>query len=42
MSWSSPGCDVVMAQATEALDLTEVQRVLEAWQRVAWLTTTKT
>jgi hypothetical protein len=28
----------VMAAATESLDLTEVHRTLDAWRRVAWLT----
>lgn len=30
---------VVMARATETLDLTEVLAVLESWRRAAWLTT---
>ncbi|WP_445187664.1 DUF6247 family protein [Pseudonocardia sp. Cha107L01] len=31
----------VMAAATESLDLTEVHRTLEAWRRVAWLTSAR-
>jgi hypothetical protein len=30
-----------MAAATESLDLSEVQRTLESWRRVAWLTTAR-
>jgi len=31
----------VMAAATESLDLSEVHRTLEAWRRVAWLTSAR-
>jgi len=32
---------VVMATATETLDLTSVHHVLESWRRIAWLTPSK-
>lgn len=32
---------VVMAAATESLDLSEVYRTLESWRRVAWLTSAR-
>ena len=32
---------LVMAAATESLDLSELRRTLESWRRVAWLTSAR-